>query len=196
MAILELTLRGQHYSVPESIERKMPDSWVSQTLDYHLCFHKETRARSSRSTIFDDVRHIPTGELLIGWEKNDAEKLRELANVLGKVIKAARKLGSSCIVSCNGKKRAPLMVSKARRKEVPALPVDMRYLFVPVKIEVVDLPIKQEEVAKAETIAGRDGISYPKYKTGDTPELTDSPHVRRAMNPVSCTSGQAVTPIK
>lgn len=147
-AVLELTTRGQHYSVPESIERKMPDAWISQTLNYHLCFHRETRARSRRSTVFDHVIHVPIGELLIEWEKNNAEKLHALAQVLGEVIKATREIGSSCIVSCNGKKGAPLIVSKARGKEVPALPKDMQYLFNPANKEVWDLPLKQQEFAK------------------------------------------------
>lgn len=112
-AILELTARGQHYSVSECIERKMPDAWISQTLNHHLCFHRETRARSSRSTVFDHVIHVPIAELLIDWEKNNAEKIHALAHVLGEVIKAARDIGSSCIVSCNGKKGAPPIVSRA-----------------------------------------------------------------------------------
>ena len=105
----------------------------------------------------------------------------------GGVIKAAREVGTCCIVSCNGKKRAPLIVSRARGKEVPALPEDMQYLLV---------PIKQEEVTKTGTTAGRDGINNLKYSTGVTPKPTDSAHARRARGSVFCTRGQAVAPTK
>ena len=112
----------------DSIEHKMPDSWISQTMNYHLCFHRQQGFGPSRSTVFGRIRQVPVGKLLIGWEKANAEKLRALAHILGDVIKAAKEIGSSCIVSCSGSEGAPLGVFKAGREEVPALPEDMQSL--------------------------------------------------------------------
>lgn len=102
-ATLELTTRTHHNQAPDSIEHKMPDSWISQTLNYHLCLHREKKDGPTRSTVFDRIRIVPMGELLLGWEKTNAEKLRALAHVLRRVIKAAKALGESCIVSSGGR---------------------------------------------------------------------------------------------
>ena len=196
-ATLELTTRVQHSQAPDSIEQKMPDLWFSQTLNYHLCFHRQTKNGSTRSTIFDCIRLIPTGDLLIGWEKTNAEKLRALAHVLGQVIKAAKELRGSCIVTSDGIDGGSLKVIRAEGEEVPALPEDMQSLFLPIKNEAVDVPMKQEEVAITASTAGQDGTRKRKYGTEDAPELTDSPSAqRRALNSEFRTPGQAVASIK
>ena len=180
-ATLELTTRAQNSKAPDSIERKMPDFWISQTLNYHLCFHREKRDLFSRSTIFDCIRLIPMGDLLMAWEKTNAEKLRALAHVLKQVIKAAKGIGGSCIVSSDGGEGVSLKVSRAGGQEVPALPEKMQSLF---------LPIKQEEVTTTASIAGQDATRKRKYGSEDAPELTGSPSAKRiALNSTFPTPG-------
>ena len=152
-ATVELTNKAQHNRTA-SIEHKMPDSWISQTLNYHLCFHRPQMTGSSKLTIFDRIEYVPMGVLLIDWEKTNAEKLDALAHILGNVIKAAKELGRSCIVSCDGSKGGTLKVSRAEREEIPALPEDMQSLFAPIKNEAADMPIKQGEIAKRVNTAG------------------------------------------
>lgn len=194
-ATLELTTRAQHSPAPDSLEHKMPDLWISQTLNYHLCFHREQNHGSARSTIFDRIRLIPTGDLLIGWEKTNAEKLRALAHVLGQVIKAANELGGSCIVNSDGSEGAPLKVSKAEGEEVPALPESMQSLFLPVKNEADDVPIKQEEVTVTASRAGQDGARKQKYGAEDAHEPTGSPPARRmALSSIFPTPGKVTIP--
>lgn len=175
-ATLELTTRAQYSQAPESIEHKMPEFWISQTLNYHLCFHREKKDGPTRSTIFNRIRLVPMGELLIDWEKTNAEKLRALSHVLGQVIEAAKGLGGSCIVNSDGSEGAPLKVTKAQGEEVPALPEDMRSLFLPINHEAVDVPIKQEQVT---TTASQDGTRKRRYGTEDASELTGSPPAKR-----------------
>ncbi|KAF6222405.1 hypothetical protein HO133_001491 [Letharia lupina] len=188
-ATLELTTRTKHSQAPDSIEQKLPDFWISQTLNYHLCLHRETKEKSSRSTIFHRIRLIPMGDLLLDWEKTNAEKLRALGHVLRRVIEAAKELGGSCIVSSDKSEGASLKVSRAEEDEVPALPKDMRSLFLPIKNEAVDVPMKQEEVA------GQDGTRKRKSGTEHAPELTGSPPARRtALNSISRTPGEVTVP--
>ena len=79
-------------------------------------------AGSSKSTTFDRIEYVPIGELLIDWEKSNAEKLRTSAHILGDFIKAAKELGGSCIVSCDGSTGGTVKVCRAKREEIPALP--------------------------------------------------------------------------
>ena len=163
-ATLELTTRAQHNPTADSIERKIPDCWISQTLNYHLCFHRPQTAGSSKSTIFDRIEYIPMGVLLIDWEKSNASKLRALAQDLREVIEAAKELGWCCIVSCDGREGGMVKVSRAKREEVPALPEDMQSLFAPIENNAVGMPIKQGEIANRVTTAGQDdtqsGLRY------------------------------------
>ena len=194
-ATLELTTRAQHKHAPDCIEQKIPEFWISQTLNYHLCFHREKKDGPNRSTTFHCIRLIPMGGLLIGWEKDNAEKLRALAHVLGQVIRAAKELGGSCTASSDGTEGASLKVSRAEREEVPALPEEMQSLFLPIKNEAVELSIKQEEVAETASTAGQDRIRKRKYGTEDGPELTDFPPARRmALDSVSRTPGAVPAP--
>ena len=193
-AMLELTTRAEYSKAPDSIEQKLPDFWISQTLNYHLCFHRESEDRSNRSTIFDRIRLIPMGDLLISWEESNAEKLRALAHVLRQVIKAAQDLGGSCIVSSDGSQGSSLKVSGDEAEEVPALPEDMRSLFLPIEHETKDLSIKQEEVAITASTASLDGTRKRKCGTEDAPELIGPPPARRtALESSSSTLGEIVT---
>ena len=194
-ATVELTTRAQHNPTADSIEQKMPDSWISQTLNYHLCFHRPQMAGSSKSTIFDRIEYVPMGVLLIDWEKTNAEKLDALAHILGDVIKAAKELGGSCTVNCDGSSGGTVQVSRAKREEIPALPEDMQSLFAPVKNEAVDMHIKQGEVAKRVNTAGQDRIRNRKYNTGGALEPTDSLDAGKALSSVSHNPGQAVAPV-
>lgn len=178
-ATLELTTRAEHSHAPDNIECKMPEFWISQTLSYHLCFHREKVDESSRSTIFNCIRLIPMGELLTAWEKTNAEKLRALGHILVQVREAAKELGGSCIVSSDGAERASLSVSRAEEEEAPALPEYMQSLFTPIKNKTVDVPIGKEELAITENTAGQDATRKRKYGTNDAPELTSSPPARR-----------------
>ena len=150
-ATLELTTRAQNSQALDSIARKTPDFWISQTQNYHLCFHRETEEGTAHSTIFDCIRLIPMAELLIQWEKTNAEKLRGLKHVLEQVIKAAKDLGGSCIVRSDGSPRASLEVSRAEGTQVPALPEYMQCLFLPSDDKAVDILIEQEDVAMTDT---------------------------------------------
>ena len=194
-ATVELTTRAQHNPTADSIEHKMPDSWISQTLNYHLCFHRPLMAGSSKLTIFDRIEHVPMGVLLIDWEKSNAEKLDALAHILGDVIKAAKELGGSGIVSCDGSKGGTLKVSRDEREEIPALPEDMQSLFAPIKNEAADMPIKQGEVANRVNTAGQDRIRNQKYNTGGALEPTDSLEAGKALSSVLHTLGQTVAPV-
>ena len=194
-ATVELTTRAQHNPTADSIEHKMPDSWISQTLNYHLCFHRPQMTGSSRLTIFDRIEYVPIGVLLIDWEKTNAEKLEALAHILGDVIKAAKELGGSCIVNCDGSKGGTLKVSRAESEEIPALPEDMQSLFAPIKNEAVDMPIKHGEVAKRVNTAGQDRIRNQKYNTGGALEPTDSVDAGIALSSVLHTPGQVVAPV-
>ena len=76
-----------------------------------------------------------------------------------------------------------LKVSRAEAEEVPAPSEDMRSLFLPIKNERMDVPIKQEkeqeEVAMTASTAGPDGTRKRKYGTEDAPEFTGPPPTRR-----------------
>ena len=150
-AILELTTRAQNSQSLDSIARETPNFWISQTLNYHLCFHREIEEGTARSTIFDRIRLIPMGELLIHWEKTHAEKLRGLKHILTQVIKAAKDLGGSCTVRFDGSQQSSLEVSRAEGGQVPALPEDMQCLFLPIGDKAVDIPIEHEDVAMTDT---------------------------------------------
>lgn len=193
-AMLELTTRAQYSQAPDSIEQKLPDCWISQTLNYHLCLHRESKDRWDRSTIFNNTRQIPMGDLLISWEQTNAEKLRALAHVLREIIEAAQELGRPCIVSSDGSEGSSLKVSGDEAEKVPALPEDMRSLFLPTKTETIELPIKQEEVAITASTASSDGTRKRKCGTEDAPELTGSPPARRiALDSSFRTFGEVVT---
>ena len=180
-ATLELTTRAQHSPAPDSIALKMPDFWISQTLNYHLCFHRETEDGTARSTIFNRIRLIPMGEMLIHWEQTNAEKLRGLTHVLAQVIKAAKDLGGSCIVSSDGRQGASLEVSRAEGEQVPALPEDMRCLFLPIDNKAMDIVIKQEDVTMTDT--------------DDAPQKRGSPPARRlALDASLCTHQEVAGP--
>ena len=178
-ATLELTTRSQYSQALDSIEQKLPNFWISQTLNYLLCLHHESRDRSNRSTNFNHIRRISMGGLLSGWEQSNEERLRALAHVLRQIIRAAQELGGSCIVSSDGSQGSSLKVSKDEAEEVPALPKDMQSLFLPIKDETTDVPIKQEEVAMTATTASPDGTRKRKYGTEDAPEVTGLPPARR-----------------
>ena len=193
-ATLELTTRAQNSQAPDSIEQKLPDVWISQTPNYHLCLHRESKDRSDRSTIFSRIRLIPMGHLLISWEQTNAERLRALVHALRHVIKEAQELGGSCIVSSDGSKGSSLKVSGDEAEEVPALPEDMRPLFLPIKDETMDLPIKQEEVAITARTASPDETRKRKCGTEDAPELTGPPPTRRIASDSSFrTLGEVAT---
>lgn len=179
-ATVELTTRSNYGQAPDNIQQKLPNFWISQTLRYLLCFHRESKSGSNRrSTNFDRIRLISMGNLLVDWEQSNAERLRALANVLGQVIKAAQELGGSCIISSDGSQRSSLKVSRDEAKEVPALPKDMQSLFLPIKDEITDVTIKQDEVAMTATPASPDGTRKRKYGTDDAPEVTGLPPAKR-----------------
>ena len=150
-ATLELTTRAHNSEALDSIVRKTPDFWISQTQNYHLCFHRETEEGTAHSTIFDRIRIIPMAELLIHWEETNAEKLCGLKHVLEQVMKAAKDLGGSCIVRSDGSQRASLEVSRSEGEQVPALPEDMRCLFLPSDKKAGDILIEQEDVTMTDT---------------------------------------------
>ncbi|KAM0805108.1 hypothetical protein BDR22DRAFT_959646 [Usnea florida] len=150
-ATLELTTRAQDSQALDSIARKTPDFWISQTLNYHLCFHRETEEGTAHSTIFDRIRLIPMAELLMHWEETNAEKLRGLKHVLEQIIKAAKALGGSCIVRSDGSQRASLEVSRAEGTQVPALPEDMQRLFLPTYNKTMDILIEQDDITMTDT---------------------------------------------
>ncbi len=179
-SILELTTRSDQSRATDSIERKMPDFWFSQTLNYHLCLHREKWNESSRSTIFNRIRLVPMGDLLLGWEEDNAEKLRAFAHALRKVIEAAKELGESCVVSFDGSEGASLNVSRAEAEEVPALPVDMQSLFLPIKNDGVDLSVKMEEGTMSASTANGGSTRKRKYGTKDAPASAGSPSAKRA----------------
>ena len=135
------------------------------------------------------------GVLLIDWEKSNAEKLDALAHILGDVIKVAKELGGSCIVSCDGSQGGTLKVSRAEREEILALPEDMQSLFAPIKNEAAEMPIKQGEVAKRVNTVGQDRICNQKYNTSGALEPTDSLEAEKALSLVLHTPGQAVAPV-
>ena len=124
------------------------------------------------------------GVLLIDWEKTNAEKLDALAHILGDVIKAAKELGGSCIVSCDGSTGGTVKVSRAKREEIPALPEDMQSLFAPIKNKAFEMPIKQGEIANRVTMAGEDRIRNQKYNTGGALEPIDSLDAGKALSAV------------
>lgn len=189
-ATLELTTRAQYSQAPESIEHKMPEFWISQTLNYHLCLHREKKDESSHSTVFSRIRLVPMGELLIGWENTNAEKLRALAHILRQVTEAAKEFGGSCIVSFDGSKGAPLKVTRAEGEEVPPLPLDMQSLFLPIKNKTLDVPTNQEKVAITADTASQDGARKRKYGAEDASELTGSPPAKRmALSSIFPTPG-------
>ena len=175
-ATLELTTRAQNSQALDSIARMTPDFWISQTLNYHLCIHRETEEGTARSTIFSRIRLIPMGELLIQWEETNAEKLRGLKLVLAQVIKAAKDLGGSCIVRSDGSQRASLEVSRSEGTQVPALPEDMQCLFLPTDDEAIDNLIEQEDVAMTDIDNG--------------PQKIGSPPARPALDASLCTRQQ------
>ena len=180
-ATLELTTRAQNSQALDSIARKTPDFWISQTLNYHLCFHRETEEGTAHSTIFDRIRLIPMGELLTHWEKTNAERLRGLKLILTQVVKAAKDLGGSCIVRSDGSRRASLEVSRDEEKQVPALPEDMRCLFLPVDNKAIDILIKQEDVTMTDI--------------DDAPQKRGSPPARRlALDASLCTHEEVAGP--
>ena len=163
-ATLELTTRAQNSQAFDSIARKTPDFWISQTLNYHLCFHRETEEGTAHSAIFDRIRLIPMAELLRHWEETNAEKLRDFKRILAQVIKAAKDLGGSCIVRSDGSQQSSLEVSGAEGGQVPALPEDMQCLFLPIDNKAVDIPIEQEDVAMMDTDDGPQKIGSPPAK--------------------------------
>ena len=181
-AILELTTRAQLSRAPDSIESNLPEFWISQTLNYHLCLHRERYDGSTRSTIFDCIRIIPMGVLLIGWEEANEEKLRALAHLLEQIVKAAKELGGSCTVSSRGNKEEPLKLTRAKGEQEPALPEDMRSLFLPVRNEAADLPTEQEEAAATARTADRyGGPRKRKPGTEHAPERAGSPPPARRI---------------
>ena len=135
------------------------------------------------------------GELLIDWEKSNSEKLRGLAHLRMDVIKAAKELGGSCIVSCDGSEGGTLKVSRAKREEIPALPEDMQSLFAPIKKKSFKMPIKQGEIANRMTTAGRDRTRNPEFGTDNAPEPQDPTHGSKALNSVLHTPMQVVHPV-
>ena len=186
-ATLEFTTRSEHSRSPDSIERKMPDFWLSQTPNHHLCIHREAKHGPSPSTVFNLIRYVPMAGLLSAWEDDNAEKLRALASVLITIRKAAEELGGSCIVSSNGGEGATLTVCRAEGGEVPALPEDMHSLFYSVKKEATNVEIKREQVNTTASTACRDGTGKRKYGTEDAPELTASPPSKRtALSSFHC----------
>ena len=120
------------------------------------------------------------GVLLIDWERSNAAKLRALADILGDVIEAAKELGGSCIVTCDGSEGGTLKVSKAKRMEIPALPEDMLSLFAPIEDNAVGMP---------------NGIRNPEYDIANAPEPTDLAHASKALNSVLRTPRQAIAPV-
>ena len=180
-SILELTTRSEESRGPDIIERKMPDFWISQTLNYHLCMHREKWDESSRSTIFNRIRLVPMGDLLLGWEADNAEKLRALAHALRQVIEAAKELGESCVVSFDGREGASLNVSRAEVEEVPVLPEDMQSLFLPIKNDGVDSSVKMEEGTMSASTADRESTRTRKRKrnTEDAPASAGSPSAKK-----------------
>ena len=191
-SILELTTRSDQSRATDSIERKMPDFWFSQTLNYHLCLHREKWNESSRSTIFNRIRLVPMGDLLQGWEEDNAEKLRALAHALRNVIEAAKELGEACVVSFGGSEGASLNVSRAEAEEVPALPEDMQSLFLPIKKDGVDLSIKMEEGTMSASAANGESSRKRKYGTEDAPASAGSTSAKRAaLSPIIHTREEA-----
>ena len=150
-ATLELNTEAQNSQALDSIAHKTPDFWISQTPNYHLCFHRETQEGTAHSTSFDCIRLIPMTDLLIQWEESNAEKLRGLGRILEQVIKAAKDLGGSCIVRSDGSQQSSLEVSRAEGEQVPALPENMQCLFLPIDNKAVDILIEQEDVAMTDT---------------------------------------------
>ena len=166
-ATLELTTRAQDSQALDSIARKTPDFWISQTLNYHLCFHRETEEGTAHSTIFDRIRLIPMAELLKHWEETNAENLRGLKHILEEVIKAAKDLGGSCIVRFDGSQMASLEVSRAEGTQVPALPEDMQCLFLPNNDKGVDV-LEQEDITMTDTDDAPKRGSPPAKRLGKT----------------------------
>ena len=119
------------------------------------------------------------GGLLIGWEKDNAEKLRALAHVLGQVIKAAKELGGSCTVSSDGDEGALLKVSRTEEEEALGLPEEMRSLFLPVNSEAVEVSVTQGEVAETTKTAGQEWTRKRKYGTQNGAEPTGSPRAKK-----------------
>ena len=184
-AILELTTRSEYSKSPDSIEHKMPSLWISQTLNYYLCLHRQTEHGSSPSTVFNLIRCVPMAGLLSAWEDNNAEKLRMLASVLTKIRKATEELGGSCIVNCNGGDGATLTVSRAEGGEVPVLPEDTQSLFCSVNRERGDVVFKREQVDTTANTACQDRKGKRKYGADDAPKLTASPPPKRtALNSI------------
>ena len=184
-ATLEFTTRSAYSREPDSIERKIPGSWISQTPNLHLCIHTEQLDTSSPSTVFNLIRYVPMARLLNSWEDANAEKLRALASVLTQIRKAAEALGGSCIVSSDGGEGATLTVSRAERGKVPELPEDMQSLFYSIKKEAKDMVTEQTQVNMPTSTTYQNGTGKRKYGTTNTPERTTSPPLKKiALNSI------------
>ena len=75
------------------------------------------------------------------------------------------------------------------------LPECMQSSFAPTKNKAVDVPFKQGEF-DWKVNAAEDATSNPKYDISGTPELTDPPHSRNALNSVLQSPGQVIAPIR
>lgn len=133
-AMLELVTRKQ--TSPFEIQERMPDLWISQTVNFLVCRYR-TRWSKMQPTqpcfaIFDNIIHLKLAEKIHEWETNHLETLQKLAAVLKRIIKAAKCFKNACIVSFSGEKGAPLTIEEVTDDEprrVPSLSLKARAML-------------------------------------------------------------------
>ena len=147
-AKLELVTR-KHIS-PFEIEERMPDLWISQTVNFLVCRYRtqwlKMQPTQPSVAIFDNITHLKLAGKIHDWETTHQETLQKLATVLKGILKAAKGFKNACIVSFSGEKGAPLMIKEVTDDEpsrVPSLSLKAKSLFENAKTATE--PVKRQE---------------------------------------------------
>lgn len=147
-AMLELVTR-KHTS-PFEIEERMPDLWISQTVNFLVCRYRtqwlKMQPTQPSVAIFDNITHLKLAEKIHEWETTHQDTLQKLAAVLKRILKAAKGFKKACIVSFSGEKGAPLIIKEVTDDEpsrVPSLSLKAKALFDSAKTATE--PVKRQE---------------------------------------------------
>ena len=128
-ALLEMETVFKFSKRSFDIERRMPDFWLSQTLNFILASHQNVGTKWSRAqhgqprlAEFVDVDIKDMRQELAEWEETNEKMLSRLLTVLKIVIETAKGKNAPCIVRYN---KGVLSVSNAEKDKVPSLPEDL-----------------------------------------------------------------------
>ena len=153
-AMVELITR-KHTS-PFEIQERMPDLWISQTVNFLVCRYRtqwlKMQPTQPSVAIFNNITHLKLTEEIHEWETSHQDTLQKLAAVLKGVLKAAKRFKHACTVSFSGEKGAPLIIKEMTDDEpsrVPSLSLKAKVLFE--RAKTATEPVKREEPVVRDT---------------------------------------------